>query len=151
MPDAIPAPCWTTSFAPRAIKFLTVSGVAATLGSRRPVSERTVMSMALSVSVCDQLSASILPSRFPAVQSHIESRSPKLLFDANELCPGLPLPQYPNYLLFREPARLHVHPSQVMDSTHFWRRSRGSGQKQSNHVLLVSSARIVSLRMGWCL
>src|SRR6185369_7105935 len=43
------------------------------------------------------------------------------------LCPGLLLPQYPDDLLFREPARLHVHPSQVMDSTHFWRRSRGSG------------------------
>ena len=49
------------------------------------------------------------------------------------LCPGLLLPQYPNDLLFREPARLHVHPSQVMDSTHFWRRSRGSGQQTLTH------------------
>ena len=32
---------------------------------------------------------------------------------------GLVLPQYPDDLFFREPARLHVHPSQVMDSTIF--------------------------------
>src|SRR6516164_6429555 len=45
------------------------------------------------------------------------------------LCPGLMLPQNPDDLLFREPARFHVHPpSEVMDSTQIRRSFRGSGQ-----------------------
>jgi hypothetical protein len=48
---------------------------------------------------------------------------------ANDLRAGLLLAQNPDDLLFREPARLHgPSPSKVMDSTHFWRRFRGSGQ-----------------------
>src|SRR5215468_1170804 len=44
------------------------------------------------------------------------------------LRPGLMLPQNPDDLLFREPARFHVHPpSEVMDSTQIRRSFRGSG------------------------
>jgi hypothetical protein len=55
---------------------------------------------------------------------------PPALSDAaniGRLRSGLLLPQYPDDLFFREPTCLHVHPpAEVMDSTHCWRRSRGS-------------------------
>jgi hypothetical protein len=62
---------------------------------------------------------------------------------SGRLRPGLVLPQYPDDLFFREPARLHVHPSQVMDSTHFWRRLRGSGHPRSRHSVSLATETFV--------
>ena len=61
----------------------------------------------------------------------VEGRAadPVLAADIRRLRARLLLPQDPDDLFFREPARLHrPSPSEVMDSTHSWRRSRGSGQ-----------------------
>ena len=44
---------------------------------------------------------------------------------SGRLRPGLVLPQYPDDLFFREPARLHVHPSQVMDFYPFLEEASG--------------------------
>src|SRR5512144_457180 len=44
---------------------------------------------------------------------------PVLATNIARLCTGLLLAQDPDDLLFREPARLHPSPSEVMDSTHF--------------------------------
>jgi hypothetical protein len=46
---------------------------------------------------------------------------PVLAADVTGLRSGLLLRQNPDDLLFREPARLYVHPSEVTDSIHSWR------------------------------
>jgi len=49
------------------------------------------------------------------------------------------LPQNPDDLLFREPARFHVHPpSEVMDSTQIRRSFRGSGHGDSPNAEIVA-------------
>src|SRR5271168_1289164 len=45
---------------------------------------------------------------FPLVERR--AADPMLAAHIGRLRPGLMLPQYPDDLLFREPARLHVHP-----------------------------------------
>jgi hypothetical protein len=65
------------------------------------------------------------------------------------------LAQDPDDLPFCEPAWLHVHPPlEVMDSTHFWRKFRGSGQCLGSSLIHwhkdVSEARAASHSGSTC-
>src|SRR4051794_1811779 len=61
----------------------------------------------------------------------VERRAADPVFAANVpgLRSGFLLTQHRNNPLFREPRLLHIRlPLKVTDSSHFWRRFRGSGQ-----------------------